>query len=342
MPRTGFIIFCPHGHQIEVQDRHRGMMGRCPKCKAFYLVPKAEWDKPKAAPEEPAKTETPESAETSAVAQKYRRWMTDLHFHSVDPAKLKLKPGSVADNYEFADLGFAKDGLLLAKLLKGGGLFGSADKKRPEARAAMLAYLEQDKPLDELPAVDHQWFDAEGMQIQVVQPAPYAHESLFAGVPVFGSGRVAVRVPQADESGQLQFLSFGLSDFREFARDLAELFGLHDLGADCGVPLTDTITELTCHYSEQTLRVVENVEYYQADPRISVNLVGWRCQGCRLVISEDSRKKERIGGTSGKGIAKARCPKCKAKFGEERLYALDSGPQSPDVDASDDDAASDD
>ena len=40
-PKTGFIIFCPYGHQIEVQERHRGQMGKCPRCKAAFIVPQA-------------------------------------------------------------------------------------------------------------------------------------------------------------------------------------------------------------------------------------------------------------------------------------------------------------
>jgi hypothetical protein len=41
-----------------------------------------------------------------------------------------------------------------------------------------------------------------------------------------------------------------------------------------------------------------------------------------LVISEDGRKKEKLGGPDGKGLAKAKCPKCKNKFGSNTLYML--------------------
>ena len=328
-PKTGFIIFCAHGHQIEVQERHRGMMGRCPKCKVYFHVPQAEWDKPKPVAQTAATAgatagDEPAPAETSAKTQKYRRWMTDVHFHTVDPKKLKLKPGSLAGSFDLVDLGLAVDGLLTVKLAKGGGLLGSSDKKRLQVREAMLAHLGEDKPLEELAVAAHHWYDAQGMKIQVVQPAPYAHESMFAGVPVFGAGRIAVRVPQGEDDGELQFLSFSLSEFREFGGDLAELFGLQNLGEDCGVPLTDAFVECQCHYSDETLRVLENVEFYEADPGMTVKLVGWRCQGCGLVVSEDSRKKERIGGASGRGIAKAKCPKCEEKFGSNPLHTLDS------------------
>ena len=42
------------------------------------------------------------------------------------------------------------------------------------------------------------------------------------------------------------------------------------------------------------------------------------------MVSEDSRKKEKIGGKTGRGIAKAKCPKCEKKFGDISLYSLQS------------------
>jgi hypothetical protein len=39
-------------------------------------------------------------------------------------------------------------------------------------------------------------------------------------------------------------------------------------------------------------------------------------------VSEDSRKKEKIGGKSDASVAKALCPKCKSKFGDITLYGL--------------------
>ena len=53
-----------------------------------------------------------------------------------------------------------------------------------------------------------------------------------------------------------------------------------------------------------------------------VILVGYRCGNCGIEISEDARKKEKIGGSNGKGIAKAKCPKCKGKMGSHPLYSL--------------------
>ena len=51
-------------------------------------------------------------------------------------------------------------------------------------------------------------------------------------------------------------------------------------------------------------------------------LRGHRCTACGLVVSEESRRKEKIGGLNGKGLAKAKCPKCGGKFGTAPLYQV--------------------
>jgi hypothetical protein len=65
------------------------------------------------------------------------------------------------------------------------------------------------------------------------------------------------------------------------------------------------------------------LHYYQPEPNeFPLELTGWRCGQCSLVVSEDARKKEKIGGLNGKGIAKAKCPKCGGKFGSHPLYQV--------------------
>jgi hypothetical protein len=146
---------------------------------------------------------------------------------------------------------------------------------------------------------------------------------MFAGIDVFGVGRIAVRLPDDSESKTIDFLSFSLSEFRRLSERLEELFGMTAFGADVGVPLKDKLSELTCHYNEETtMTVVEEVAYYEADESYEVTRVGCRCEGCGLIVSEDARKKEKIGGKSGKGIAKAVCPKCKRRFGDNPLFEI--------------------
>ncbi len=333
----GFVIFCPWGHQIEVQEKHRGQMGKCPRCKAAFIVPQtALGTKPDEAASSAADAATNVTAAEPAgalVAGKFTRWMKDVRIHPLDPTKLKLKPGSLESTFDTQDIGFGLDGLLLLTLSKKGGMFGGADKKKPEARDAAVAHLAAGKPLAELQVAAQRLFGPDTIkQIQVVQPVVYAHESMFAGIPVFGNNRIAVRLPKPPDGNELLFASFSLSDFREFSKQMGEVFNVLELGDDVGVPLTDKLTDLKCHYTDQTFQALTEIAYHQADPNIKLVIVGRKCEGCGLVISEDGRKKEKLGGADGKGIAKVKCPKCQKKFGSFTFYAVDTtAPAEPPV-----------
>lgn len=325
--RAGFIIFCPWGHQIEVQEKHRGQMGKCPRCKAAFVVPHVRADEKvaEAGPVDTAVASAPSESTGALVAGKFTRWMKDAHIHPLDPTKLKLKPGSLERTFETQDLAFGLDGLLLLTLSKKGGLFGGADKKKPEARDAAVAHLAAGKPLSELQVASQRLFGPEAIkQIQVVQPVIYAHESMFAGIPVFGNHRIAVRLPKPPEGNELFFASFWLSEFREFAKQMDEVFGVQGLGEDFGIPMADQLTEHKCHYTEQTFQSLASADYHQADPNLKLAIVGRKCEGCGLVVSEDGRKKEKLGGADGKGIAKAKCPKCQKKFGAFTFYIVEA------------------
>lgn len=324
--RAGFIIFCPWGHQIEVQERHRGQMGKCPRCKAAFIVPQARADEKtaEAGPVDMVVPTAPIEPTGALAAGKFTRWMKDAHIHPLDPTKLKLKPGSLESTFETQDLAFGLDGLLLLTLSKKGGLFGGGDKKKPEVRDAAVAHLAAGKPLSELQVASQRLFGPDTIkQIQVVQPVIYAHESMFAGIPVFGNHRIAVRLPKPSEGTELLFASFWLSEFREFAKQMDEVFGVQGFGEDVGIPLVDKLTEHKCHYTEQTFQALDNADYHQADPNLKLAIVGRKCEGCGLVVSEDGRKKEKLGGADGKGIAKAKCPKCQKKFGTFAFYAVE-------------------
>ena len=321
----GFLVYCPSGHRIEVQEHHRGRGGRCPRCKAPFYVPLRE----ELPPETPAAGEAPAAAAgapTTLVAGQYTRWLSDVHFHTVNPQKLKLKPGSLQNEFEECEFGFSPEGMLAVTLVKKGGLFGGGDKKKKAAaREAVHEHLREGKTRDKLPAAAHRFFSTEQMrQVGLAQPFPYAHESLFAGIPVFGDGRIAVKFPKIDDKPELHYASFPLSQFREFAGAMAEFYGVQELGAEFGVPLKDEFVEMACHYSDEKLQVLQNLEFYKADPSIKLKVIGRKCQACGVVVSEDSRKKEKIGGANGKGIAKAKCPKCKQKFGDISLFNFEA------------------
>lgn len=325
--RSGFVIFCPYGHQIEVQEKHRGQMGKCPRCKAAFIVPLPLTE------EKPAESATVTGDQTAANTErpgtltpgKFTRWMKDVRVHPLDPTKLKLKPGSLESAFDTQDIGFGLDGLLLLTLVKKGSMFGSAEKKKPEARDAAIAHLGAGKPLAELQVAAQRLFDPEMIkQIQVVQPAMYAHESMFAGIPVFGNNRIAVRLPKPPEGNELLFASFWLSEFREFSKQMDEVFGVAGLGEDLNLPLTDKLLDHKCHYTDATFQALDNVEYHQADPNIKLIIVGRKCEGCGLIVGEDGRKKEKLGGADGKSIAKTKCPKCQKKFGSFTFYAVEA------------------
>ncbi len=328
-----FLVFCPNGHRVQVQDRHRGRTGRCPNCKALFFVPVADTNQtlgqaggqPAGAPAADGAAAAPADATPTG----YTKWITDVRLHRVNPAKLKLIPGSLEAEYESVDLGASAENLLLAVVFSGSGPFRSMQepKKKPVTRQAMLDHLAARKPIDELPVVRKYLLTPDALaQMKIVQPSIPGEESLFADVPVFGKGRIAIRLVPADGANERAYLSFTLSQFRQFSQMLAEPFNLANYGSGTSIPLTDDLTESTCHYSEVKLRSLapERLEYYQSDPAIKLVVLGRRCQKCGLVVSEDSRKKEKIGGKNDASVAKALCPKCKAKFGNITLYGFPS------------------
>lgn len=324
------LVFCPNGHRVQVQERHRGRTGRCPNCKALFFVPAADTIQTGGQAGGPAATPAAEGAAVppaEAAPTGYTRWITDVRLHRVNPAKLKLTPGSLEGEYESVDLGASTENLLVAVVFSGGGPFRAMQepKKKPATRQAMLDHLNAKKPIDELPVPRKYLLVPDQLaQLKIVQPSIPGEESLFADVPVFGKGKIAIRLAPADSSNERAYLSFTLSQFRQFSQVLAESFNLADYGSGTPIPLSDDLVESTCHYSESVLRSLnpDRLEFYQSDPAIKLVVLGRRCQKCGLVVSEDSRKKEKIGGKNDASIAKALCPKCKAKFGSITLYGF--------------------
>lgn len=326
----GFIIYCPYGCRFEVKDSNRGMSGKCPRCKAPFIVPIDPPDysaSKKAATSAGVATADAASAKPSDAAGAYAGWMKDLHLHSVSPDKLKLKADSLLKEFTEYDVAFSSEGLLLVNVAKkGGGLFGGGDKKKQEARDAMLQALKDGKPVTELVVADKQLFTAEQVrQLRVVQPVANRGESMFAGIPVFGSGRIAVHLPYTDDATHAlpQYLSFSLSEFRTFAKAL-EAFGLENFGGESGAPVTDSYDVAECHITKAPIRILRNLDYYKADPTFKLIKAGFKCGACSLTVSEAGRAKDNLGGKDGKAIAKQKCPKCQQKMGDNPLMSLDS------------------
>ncbi len=323
-PPGSFVVSCPNGHRVQVHERHRGRAGRCPSCKAVFFVPAPDPTAAAVPGGEGAMAPSPDSGKYQVGD--YTNWMFELRLHTISPLKLKLKPGAMAAEYDIADIAFSKDTLLVATVFKRAGAFAAMQekKKKPAVRQAIGDYLQTKKPISGLPAPFQTLVTAnEAGQLKIVQPAIPGEESIFAGIPVFGPGRIVVRLPPTLEGGSRVYLSFSLSEFREFARLLELAFGIVAFGVELGIPLTDTISTYKCHYSENELQTLDRVEFYQEDPALKPIVLGRKCAGCGLVVSEDARKKEKIGGKTDASIAKAICPKCKKKFGDITFYGLD-------------------
>ncbi len=320
--RNTFVVFCPQGHRIRVREKFRGKTGKCPKCASIFVVPlKPKPNAKKKTDSEISTISGVASEVSSSLDGRYPRWLTDVRLHTVVPEKLKLKADSLLNDFQTADVGISAEDILVVTLVASAGLFGSNLKKKPSIRAAMLEHLaKSDATVDGLAVASKRQIGQDSFsQLAVVQPAPGNTESLFGNIPVFGAGRIAVRLPKSPEDKHAQYLSFNLSEFRAFASALESVCGLAGIGANTDIPLVDHYDNYKCHYSEALVVDLKNIEYYRKDPSFKLEIGGWKCAGCGLIVSEEARKKEKLGGLNGKGLAKAKCPKCTQKFGSNAL-----------------------
>ena len=322
---TSFIVYCPMGCRIRVQERHRGKMGRCPKCQTTFIVPTAKQTSlsgsvPAGGAERAASTN---AAQPPADATKYPHWLRDVHLHRVQPQKLRIKADSLLNDFQNVDVGFDPSGILLIGYPKAGGMFGGKDnKKLDEARAAVAEHLAAKPDLEGLPAAFKQELSREALSsMGMSQPTPPGVESLFGDIPVFGAGRIAVRLPKFDDK-TADYLSFTLSQFREFSKYVGDVLGIASFGRGCGVPLKDEYKTEGCHVSKASVKELQNLIYYQKDPSFKLEIAGYRCKVCSAVVSETARTTLKLGGDKGKGIAKAKCPKCSKPMGNQPLYTV--------------------
>lgn len=334
--RDGFLIDTPKGCRIQVRDEQTGEMRRL-TFGANSRVRISMLDKLEAiakARKEAAAKEARGPKHLSAG--KYQRWMSEVHMHTINPAKLKLVADSLVKEFVVVELGFAEDELIAVTLpvakksLFGGGKGPSTAE---EAREALFERLRAGKSIqgDDIAVVGdvNQHYTADqAAELRIVQPASPA-ESLFAGIPVFGQGRIAVQLPIKEAGEQPKVLSFTLSQFREFVEIVSPLYSLPEFGRNLGIPLSDSFEEHKCHFSGSTVRALEHVEFYNADPKLETVIAGWKCEECGIAISEEAREEKKLGGKGGKGIAKAKCPKCEKKMGNVPLYTLPPREEEP-------------
>lgn len=320
------VVPCPCGAWMRVREHQMGKTVRCRKCGKMLPIPKL-FKKKKESGEAPKK-------------EVKLPWMNDVDHVTVDPANLKLKAGSVSGDASPVDILMSEMGIAICTLVaakaKSGGLFGSKSKgadPRDDKRASIKAFLEGGGSISAAPSEKTLFIPADKIdELLIVQPVKKAHESMFAGVPVFGEGRIAIRIPASDAGTEQQFLSFGLTAFRFFAAQLSRFYDVADFGKDQGVPQADQKTALKCHYTGLILNALADTTYYEADDHIEMTLLGRKCGACGIAVCEESRKKQKIGGASGRGLSRAKCPKCTGKFGNNSLYAFEVKSSAPKLD----------
>ncbi len=327
--RKQMLIPCPCGAWVRVHEDQSGKTVRCRQCKQPVSIPEIR--------------RKVEKKEEKAAAPKLSiTWVNDVWFHLVSPTSLVLKPGSLIDKHTEADLGFTETGIHIVafgggeKKKKGLLGFGSSEKgtDRQTARKQFRDQIVATGELKSLPGADVQSISVEHVpEIRLVQPTAKAHESMFAGVPVFGEGRIALFLPIAAADGQQAFCSFTISAWRLAAERLKALFGIDPPATENGVPDSEKVDTLSCVVNQSKVESLKSLVYYQKDPAFELELTGYRCKSCGTVVSEEGRKKNKLGGANGKAIAKAKCPKCSGKMGEEPLYKIRKSAESggPDI-----------
>jgi hypothetical protein len=308
-----FVIFCPQGHRIRVKEEHRGKSGTCPKCQSKFVVPKTMAPK--------AGEGSTELAVPQVIESRYKKWMTDIRLHTVDPQKLRIKADSLFNECQAVDLGFSEDGLLVASLMA--GKFGANPKKIPPLRQALLDHFQNQGTIETLTVPMKKVYTTELLGLfTLAQPTPTGTESLFADIPVFGTNRIAVRIPKMADDPHARYLSFCLSEFRAFVEGLETVCKISGFGSNSEIPMKDEYTKLKCHLKQTPILDLVKLNYYQKDPGFKLEVSGWKCAACGIVISEAARAETKLGGANGKAIAKAKCPKCTKKFGSLPLYQL--------------------
>lgn len=325
------LIPCSCGAWMRVREHQMGKSVRCRKCGRMLPVPQL------------LKKKTGEAEKKKDVKLP---WMKDVDYVTVDPGNLRLKAGSVSSNAVPVDVILSDDGIAICTLISKGkaGLFGSKgkDSAADEKRAGIEAFLQNGGSISGAPSEKTVFVPADKIsELLVAQPVKQAHESMFAGVPVFGEGRIAIRIPSSGKGTDQEFLSMGLTDFRFFAGQIERLFGVKDFGMDQGVPQDDKRSAFKCHYTGLILNALTDTEYLATDRHVEMQLIGRKCGACDIAVSEETRKKQKIGGASGRGLSRAKCPKCNGKFGNNSLFSFELKDSAPKLDIEGEEEASD-
>ncbi len=317
--RKQMLVPCSCGAWVRVHEEQSGKTVRCRQCKQPIVIPEIR--------KKTEKKDDKPAAPTLDVT-----WVNDVWFHLLNPTSLVLKPGSLVDKHTESDIALTADGLHIvtyggAKQKK--SLFGGGDKKggRDAQRKAVRDHIASTGSLKNLPDAEVRTIDASKLnEMRLVQPVTKVQESMFAGVPVFGEGRIAIFLPLDAGDGQQSYCSLPISGWRTLGGRLKTLYQVNLPAAENGVPEVDKSDTMSCFVNQSKVESIRNLIFYQKDPGYEMELSGYRCKACGIVVSEEGRKKNKLGGANGKGIAKAKCPKCSGKMGEEPLYRIKKSP----------------
>lgn len=313
------LLPCPScGAWIRVRQEQGGKSIRCRQCKAPMLVPTMKQKK--------------KSEKKETTPQIDAIWMDDLSLHVIKPTAVTLKPGSLEKSAEPVDACFHESGLHFVKYAAPKkSLFGKAAAGLPdvpEQKTRIREHVQKTGKIASLPFGELQSMAADSTsRIRLVQPVAEAHESMFAGVPVFGEGKIAIYLPLQLADNQQAFLSLPLSAYRNVSAALKKYFGV-EVGAEAnGVPAKEAFDINLCFFSEVKVEALKNVEYYENDPAFELEVAGFVCSTCGIAVTEEARARKKLGGAAGKGIAKAKCPKCSNKFGAQKAYKIINSPE---------------
>ncbi len=325
--RKRILIPCTCGAWVRVTVDQSGRTVRCRQCKNPMLIPEIKKK------DKPVAQRKKEAAPEISV-----EWIDDVHLHVLNPTDLVLKPGSLEKAFEPVDLGFHESGLQIINLGSGSkakkksmfGRAGGGSSAADEPRTQVREHISKSGGFTGLPHGELLTVDADKAKlIRLVQPVAAAHQSMFAGVSVFGEGRIAVYLPADPGEGRQTYLSFPLSVFRQFAQQLQTTFSVELPATENGVPPKEESETLSCFVNQSRVEALKNLTWYQNDPGFELELTGYKCSACGIAISEESRAKQKLGGAAGKSIAKAKCPKCSSKLGNVPLYRLAKGTSRP-------------
>ena len=324
------LMPCACGAWIRVHQDQAGKAVRCRQCKTPVIVPvmkKKEKDSPR---------KKGESIKVDLT------WLPDVRLHIIQPTEVVLKPGSLEKSFENVDVVFHDSGMFLIRYAPPArkSLFSRSTDGPPaveEQRKQAEDKIRKSGKFDSIPFGEVQSIPPDHIpKVRLIQPVAEAHASMFAGVPVFGDGQIAIYLPLQLPDNQQAFCSFPLSLGRRIFGQLTSRFQLDLQTVENGIPAAEEFTTLKCHFSEMPVRSLKNVVYYQNDPAYEVEIAGHVCGTCGIALSEEARAKKKFGGAAGKGIAKAKCPKCSNKFGDQKAWNLTKTPDEENADEEED------